>query len=180
VIARLRLDQFGFDANRLPRLAAIGRAVQEAGGVVPRVPHIVGEQVSGDEDRTVLEHREIRLAAEQIELLRRRPRPPAVARAKQQRLLHDFVAVSHLLMKRRQQQLAVRHPGDARLVIIGFTQGDAFAPNWTSGKGERARDRDVATEKAKCIHHDGLIDLAVRIIAADVTEHLNAAVGCLD
>ena len=91
VIAGLRLDLLRFDSRRLPGPASIGRAMQETAGVAPLVADIVGQQVPGDENRAILEHGQIRLAAEQVELLRRRPGPAAVLRAEQQRLLQNLV-----------------------------------------------------------------------------------------
>ena len=140
-VVRFRLDALRLDTERLPRLAAIGGAVQEAAGVAPLVPHVLSEQVHRDEDRAVGQHGEVRLAAEQIRLLRRRPGLAAIARPEEQHLLQHFAAGLFVRLKRGEQQFAVGHPGNAGLVVVRFAERDAFARDGVRRQVQRVPDR---------------------------------------
>src|SRR5262249_6579014 len=106
VIGRLWLDRLGFDSDRLPGLSSVGRTVQMTGRVAMGVAHVIGEQVPGEEQRAILEHGEIGLAAQQAELLRLRPGTAAVARAEEKILFEHFAPLARLLMKGGHQELA--------------------------------------------------------------------------
>ena len=103
--------------------------MQEAAGIAPFVTDVICQQVAGDEDRAVFQHRQIRFAAEQVKFLSLRPGFATIHRAKQQRLLHDLVAITFLLMKRGQQQFAAGQPREAGLVVVGFAKCDPVT--WT-------------------------------------------------
>ena len=90
----------------------------------------------------IRQDRQVRFAAEQIELLRRRPALAAVAGAEEQR--QDFAAVPLVLLKCREKQLAIGEAGNARLVIVRLSQsgcglwmemvsGSAFSSSGGSG-----------------------------------------------
>ena len=137
VIAGVRFDLFRFDSPRFPCPAAVCRAMQEAGRVAPFVSNVLLQQVPGDKDCAVLEHRQIRLATQQIEFPGPRPGLAVVFRTEQQRLLHDLVAVPLVLMKRGQQQFAIRHFCNTRLVVVRFAERDSLAGNGTTDRPQR-------------------------------------------
>src|SRR5262245_35178580 len=82
--------------------------------------------MSRDEDRAVLEHRQVRLAAEQVELLGLGPRLAAGLRPEEQRLLKHLVARVLVLMEGGEQQFPRGQLREARLVVVRLAQGNTF------------------------------------------------------
>ena len=161
----LALDEvLGLALQRLvPRPAAVGRAMQKTGRIAPLVANVLSGQVAGDEDGPILEHGQIGLAAEQIERLWFRPSSAAVRRAKQQRLLHDLVAVTLVLMKRSQQQFAAGQLRDTRLVVVRRAERNPLAGDIVGLQRPALHDGDVVTRQAKTPIPFALVVLRLKV-----------------
>ena len=135
------LIPLGLDAHRLPRPAAVGRTMQEAAGVAPGVAHVLGQQVSGDEDGAVRStvrygsrpSRSSFSGGDQV-------LPPSLER-KSSVCSMTLLPSRLVLMKGGQQQFAIGQPGDARLVVVRLADGDALAGDRIGGKTKRIPDR---------------------------------------
>jgi len=95
--------------------------------VAVRVADVVRQQVAGEKQRAVAKHGEIRLAAQQVQLLRVGPSESAVAGAEEQVLLQHLAGFRLMLMEGREDEFAVRQEGNAGLVVVRHAERDPLA-----------------------------------------------------